>query len=86
MLEEKDHKLQEAAGGEKADNTEGKEQAEPSAESTEDVSTGDTDKTLENVQEEIDTSNAEDGEDHEVSRRHHIPMPDYHAMSMENQL
>jgi hypothetical protein len=38
----------------------------------------------EDVQEEIDESNAEDAEDSDNHQRHHIPMPDYHAMSMEN--
>ncbi|MBT8235311.1 MAG: DUF349 domain-containing protein [Bacteroidia bacterium] len=37
-----------------------------------------------NVQKEIDHSNAEDAEDSENYRRHHIPMLDYHSMSMEN--
>ncbi len=40
--------------------------------------------TEENVQEEIDQENAEDAEDSENEKRHHIAMPDYHAMSMEN--
>ncbi len=38
----------------------------------------------EDVHEEIDDSNAEDAEDEDNHRRHHIPMQDYHAMSMEN--
>ncbi len=38
----------------------------------------------EDVQEEIDDSNAEDAEDEDNHRRHHIPMQDYHAMSLEN--
>ncbi|MBT8281651.1 MAG: DUF349 domain-containing protein [Muriicola sp.] len=33
---------------------------------------------------EIDETNAEDAEDEENHRRHHIPMQDYHSMSMEN--
>ena len=33
---------------------------------------------------EIDASNAEDAEDSENERRHHIPFLDYHALSMEN--
>jgi len=36
------------------------------------------------VQEEIDQENAEDAEDAENEKRHQIPMPDYHAMNMEN--
>jgi len=38
----------------------------------------------ENVQEEIDQSNAEDAEDKDNHRRHHIPILDYHSLSMEN--
>ncbi|GGG49027.1 hypothetical protein GCM10011414_18550 [Croceivirga lutea] len=34
--------------------------------------------------EEIDNENAEDAEDKENQARHTIPMPDYHAMSLEN--
>ena len=34
--------------------------------------------------EEIEQSNAEDAEDEGHHRRHHIPMLDYHGMSMEN--
>lgn len=34
--------------------------------------------------EEIDDSNAEDAEDTDTVKRHEIPMPDYHDMSMEN--
>lgn len=33
---------------------------------------------------EIDDSNAEDAEDTDNERRHHIPFLDYHALSMEN--
>lgn len=36
------------------------------------------------VQKEIDHTNAEDAEDKDNYRRHHIPMLDYHSMSMEN--
>ncbi|MBT8234741.1 MAG: DUF349 domain-containing protein, partial [Bacteroidia bacterium] len=36
------------------------------------------------VHKEIDHSNAEDAEDKDNSRRHHIPMLDYHSMTMEN--
>lgn len=37
-----------------------------------------------NVMNEIDDSNAEDAEDTDTEKRHEIPMPDYHEMSMEN--
>ena len=43
-----------------------------------------TEEKEEDVLEEIDESNAEDAEDTDNHQRHHIPMPDYHAMSMEN--
>ena len=43
-----------------------------------------TEEKEEDVLEEIDESNAEDAEDSDNHQRHHIPMPDYHAMSMEN--
>ncbi|WP_324028068.1 DUF349 domain-containing protein [Maribacter sp. BPC-D8] len=36
------------------------------------------------VMNEIDDSNAEDAEDTDTVKRHEIPMPDYHEMSMEN--
>lgn len=36
------------------------------------------------VQDEIDESNAEDAEDKDTEKRHQIPLLDYHAMSMEN--
>ena len=36
------------------------------------------------VLEEIDKSNAEDAEDTDNQQRHHIPILDYHSMSMEN--
>ncbi|WP_299799068.1 DUF349 domain-containing protein [uncultured Maribacter sp.] len=36
------------------------------------------------VMNEIDDSNAEDAEDTDTEKRHEIPMPDYHEMSMEN--
>lgn len=38
----------------------------------------------EEVIEEIEKENAEDAEDSENEKRHHIPMLDYHSMSMEN--
>lgn len=36
------------------------------------------------VLEEIERSNAEDAEDTDNEKRHHIPMLDYHSMSLEN--
>ncbi len=38
----------------------------------------------EDVLNEIEETNAEDAEDDDNHRRHHIPMHDYHSMSMEN--
>lgn len=35
------------------------------------------------VQDEIDSANAEDAEDQDNKRRHSIPLPNYHAMSLE---
>ncbi|MEX0290501.1 MAG: DUF349 domain-containing protein [Flavobacteriaceae bacterium] len=42
------------------------------------------DKEAEKAVEEIENSNAEDAEDEHVERRHHIPILDYHSLSMEN--
>ncbi|MEO1009984.1 MAG: DUF349 domain-containing protein [Bacteroidota bacterium] len=41
-------------------------------------------KIQENPISEIEESNAEDAEDKDNHRRHHIPLLDYHSMSMEN--
>ncbi len=38
----------------------------------------------EDPEKEIDDSNAEDAEDSHNERRHHIPLLDYHSLSMEN--
>ncbi len=38
----------------------------------------------EDVLNEIEETNAEDAEDEDNHRRHHIPMHDYHSMTMEN--
>jgi hypothetical protein len=38
----------------------------------------------EDIHSEIDESNAEDAEDQDTEKRHHIPILDYHSMSMEN--
>ncbi|SHG19238.1 DUF349 domain-containing protein [Flagellimonas flava] len=47
---------------------------------TADESTEEAEKVIE----EIEESNAEDAEDVENEKRHHIPFLDYHSMSMEN--
>lgn len=44
----------------------------------------DSEKTGEDVLEEIDDSNAEDAEDTDNHHRHEIPLLDYHSMSFEN--
>jgi len=41
-------------------------------------------ETKEDALDEIEESNAEDAEDEHIHRRHHIPMHDYHSMTMEN--
>ncbi|MDG1573217.1 DUF349 domain-containing protein [Robiginitalea sp. M366] len=56
------------------------EAGEPeAAEASEEEPAGEAD-----MENEIDASNAEDAEDSENERRHHIPFLDYHALSMEN--
>jgi hypothetical protein len=89
MLENKDHTLQDIVEGEeKSETTESKQESEKSTEPEDkspDVITADNTETVkEDVHEEINESNAEDAEDKDNHRRHHIPIPDYHAMSMEN--
>ncbi|NAS11363.1 DUF349 domain-containing protein [Poritiphilus flavus] len=89
MLEEKDQKLQEDVGGD--ENSETTENTTDSEKSTE-IKSETLDEnapakeagTEEDVIEEIDESNAEDAEDEDNHRRHHIPILDYHSMSMEN--
>ncbi|WP_394970847.1 DUF349 domain-containing protein [uncultured Croceitalea sp.] len=62
-----------------------KEKVETSSEiEKKDTSLEKVENPKEDVQDEIDQENAEDAEDTENEKRHHITMPDYHAMSMEN--
>lgn len=89
MLENKDHKLQDIVEGEeKSETAESKQESEKSTEpedKSQEVITADKTETVkEEVHEEINESNAEDAEDKDNHRRHHIPILDYHAMSMEN--
>ncbi len=130
MLDEKEHKLQDAVGGEEhsesgdsgsdSENTPGQEaeaagppeteqpkksektaakeeeipkdrpkeksQKAPRKETAATVSpeASNPEEDEKDVQEEIDETNAEDAEDEDNQSRHHIPMPDYHSMSMEN--
>ncbi len=80
MLEEKNDNLPEAEGQEEAVNSTQEETSKtPMPDSTEDASENKGD----DVQNEIDSSNAEDAEDEENHKRHEIPMPDYHAMNMD---
>ena len=89
MLEEKDRKLQDNVGGE--ENSETTEIAPDSEKSTEietETQKNETDRATEDagddVIEEIEESNAEDAEDEDNHRRHHIPILDYHSLSIEN--
>ncbi len=93
MSEEKEQPIQESSSVEK-DSTEvaqnSTEKGVPENESKGELETGETKDKNEDVavepdvQEEIDESNAEDAEDTDTVKRHEIPMPDYHEMSMEN--
>ncbi|MBT8293461.1 MAG: DUF349 domain-containing protein [Eudoraea sp.] len=89
MLENNDHKLQESVEGENnSETTESKQESEKSTEvekkTQELVSADKSEKVEEAIHEEINESNAEDAEDNDNNRRHHIPILDYHSMSMEN--
>lgn len=89
MLEEKDRELQENVGGEEnSETTEIKPDSEKSTEIETETQENETDRATEDagddVIEEIEESNAEDAEDEDNHRRHHIPIRDYHSMSMEN--
>jgi len=92
MLENKDHKLQDTVEGEEnSETTESSQESKKSTEATDvddksqEVHTANTSETIkEDVLEEIDESNAEDAEDNDNHQRHHIPILDYHAMSLEN--
>jgi len=64
-----------------------KEVSSPDAESTETTrkeENSDVSEETDQVIEEIEESNAEDAEDEDNEKRHHIPMLDYHSMSIEN--
>ncbi|MEX0314409.1 MAG: DUF349 domain-containing protein [Allomuricauda sp.] len=60
------------------------EQVDEHSEETKDSSTSEEPEQVDDHIEEIEESNAEDAEDVDNEKRHHIPMLDYHAMSMEN--
>ena len=81
-MDSNEHKPQETAGGEELDKS-----IDTTASTAEDDKAvkSDTDKEgQEDVLQEIDQENAEDAEDSDNEKRHHIPFLDYHAMSMEN--
>ena len=88
MLDEKDHKLQDPVEEEDSATTDTTKDSEKTAEDKpqeqEKKLPEAADDSAEKVLEEIEDSNAEDAEDKENHRRHHIPFLDYHAMSMEN--
>jgi hypothetical protein len=65
-------------------NTEAKSKEDTSAETIESESSESEKPKDEDVLEEIEESNAEDAEDKDNHHRHHIPLLDYHSMSMEN--
>ena len=87
--EEKQELQQQAAGGtEELENKTDQESSPPDVGEEEapdqQQEAIDTDKPDDNPESEIDESNAEDAEDTENERRHHIPFLDYHALSLEN--
>ena len=88
MTEEKEHKpddatlIEKKAAAPAEDTVETLEEASASKDES-DEKEAEGSKEAE-VQTEIDHSNAEDAEDTDNYKRHHIPMQDYHAMSMEN--
>ena len=87
-MDEKDHKLQDPVEEEDSATTDTTKDSEKTAEDKpqeqEKKLPEATDESAEKVLEEIEDSNAEDAEDQENQRRHHIPFLDYHSMSMEN--
>lgn len=99
-MDEKEHKLQETAedqkdGIETTPKAEVTLEAADSEASGSEVDTtepeaavekpeGEAETTEAEVIAEIEQENAEDAEDSENEKRHHIPILDYHSMSMEN--
>ncbi|MGB5497912.1 MAG: DUF349 domain-containing protein, partial [Maribacter sp.] len=68
----------------KSENTSETEVVEPIKEISESKPENVSDEAKETVLNEIEETNAEDAEDKDNHRRHHIPILDYHAMSIEN--
>ena len=85
-MDEKEHKLQETVEEEKhtSETPENKEEDTQKPEEETVAQPQQSEDIMEDVQEEIDESNAEDAEDVENEKRHQIPFLDYHSMSMEN--
>lgn len=90
MSEDKEHQIPESSIEEKTTtdtSSSVSESQDVQEEKAEDIKTEDANapsvKETDAI-EEIDESNAEDAEDEDTEKRHEIPMPDYHEMSMEN--
>ncbi|MEL4307334.1 DUF349 domain-containing protein [Joostella sp. CR20] len=87
MLDEKNDNLQpDADGSDKNNETPQVENQETDAEETTENTVETAAATSENeddLQNEIDESNAEDAEDEDNKERHEIPVLDYHSMSMD---
>ncbi|MFH6605069.1 DUF349 domain-containing protein [Maribacter algicola] len=93
MLEEKEQKLPETVEGtQHSETAETKQESEktsevPNEEEKKDTPVTDSDTNDQGEPDavgEIDEENAEDAEDSDNQQRHHIPLLDYHSMSMEN--
>ncbi len=89
MLEEKNKEQQEEAEEKEATAIEEKvgnaeEEAVVNSPEASEESNESSQSANEEAVDEIEESNAEDAEDEGHHRRHHIPMLDYHSMSMEN--
>ncbi len=90
-MDNEEQKPQETAGGQKdLENNpivEKETTENPQAVTAEEISEKEVtpeETSQEEVLDEIDQENAEDAEDTENEKRHHIPFLDYHSMSMEN--
>ncbi|MBT8263831.1 MAG: DUF349 domain-containing protein, partial [Muriicola sp.] len=87
MLEDKEQKLHEDVGGsENSVTTETDKVPEKTTEKVEKIEAESTPPPAEKTEAlvEIEETNAEDAEDVDNHRRHHIPLLDYHSMSLEN--
>lgn len=86
MTEEKEQKANAPVldDGSQSSESDPKETTAKTAEAMESDAEKSDPKDEAQLQEEIDHSNAEDAEDNDNFRRHHIPVLDYHSMSLEN--